>query len=420
MNAEPEERESSNMPTEYALELREVDKHFGGTSALRSASLLVRPGTVHALIGGNGSGKSTAIKILAGVYRADAGRLRVFGADHPLESYTSSTASSIGLRFVHQDLGLFEELSVEENFALSAGYPTNGTGRVRWGSLRRDVARVLKEFELEVDPRRPIRDLRPSDRTMIAIARALQKSEGARRILVLDEPTASLAAHESSLLLERVRRLAARGQTIIIVSHRMQEVLAVAEDFTVFRDGVVAGALTDAKPTEDELIAIMAGGAAVRLHATEPLGEAGGAPLLTVKGLASGPLRDIDFEVREGEVLGIAGLVGSGRSSLLHTLAGDRRPIAGMLMFAGKPYTPRHIAESMRQGVALVPENRVREAAFMDRSVRENLAVSMYREYWSTRWMPRGARGESRERAHCALRYQSGRPARALQLDVGG
>ena len=376
-------------PTEHALELRGVDKHFGGSAALRSASLIVRAGTVHALVGGNGSGKSTTIKILAGVLRADKGRLRIWGTEHPLESYTPATAASVGLRFVHQDLGLFEDLSIAENFALDAGYPTTRVSGIRWRRLNRDVSRILKEFELDVDARRPIRDLRPSDRTIVAIARALQGADATRLVLVLDEPTASLAAHESDLLLQRVRRLADRGQTILIVSHRMQEILSVAEDFTVFRDGEVARVLTDARPTEDEIIAIMAGGAAVRLESAEPRGAITGPALLTATGLKSGPVRDVSFEVREGEILGLAGLVGSGRSTLLRTLAGDLRPQSGTLTLAGEAYAPHHVADSMRLGVALVPENRVREAAFMDRSVQENLSVAMLREYWSSRWMPR-------------------------------
>jgi ribose transport system ATP-binding protein len=372
-----------------ALDLRGVDKHFGGTKALRGASLAVRPGTVHALLGGNGSGKSTAIKILAGVYEADAGELSIFGEDRPLSGYTSTTAAAAGLRFVHQDLGLFEDLSIEENFALDAGYPRNGFGGVRWRALHRQVAKVLSEYELDVDPRRRVQDLRPSDRTMVAIARALQGSDSERLILVLDEPTASLAAHESNLLLEKVRRLADRGQTVILVSHRLQEVLSVAHDFTVYRDGRVAGALVDARPTEDELISIMAGGLTVALRPTGSVSHTTGRPALEVSGLVSGPLRNVTLTAHEGEILGIAGLVGSGRSSLLHTLFGAFAPSAGTIMLGGVPYAPHGVDEAMRAGVGMVPENRVREAAFMDRSVRENLSIAMMTEYWKTKWMPR-------------------------------
>jgi ribose transport system ATP-binding protein len=375
---------------DIALELRGVDKQFGGTKALDGASLTVRIGSVHALLGGNGSGKSTAIKILAGVHEADAGVLRVFGREHALKGFTSSTAAQVGLRFVHQDLGLFDDLSIEENFALDAGYPMYPTKGIQWRRLRRQVAEVLAEFELDVDPRRPVRDLRPSDRTLVAIARALHSSDTERLILVLDEPTASLAAHESNILLDRVRRLADRGQTVIIVSHRLQEVLSIADDYTVFRDGRVAGVLVDAAPTEDELISIMAGGAKVALRPTGSESHTTGRPLLTVRDLESGPLRRVGFDAHEGEILGIAGLVGSGRSSLLRALAGDVQPYGGAMTLAGAGYAPRNVADAMARRVGFVPENRVREAAFMDRSIRENLAIAMLKEYWAKRWMPRG------------------------------
>ncbi len=377
-------------PGVLALHVRGVDKHFGGTRALRRASLSVRPGTVHALLGGNGSGKSTVIKVLAGVYAADAGDLEIFGVDYPLDGYTSTTAAQAGLRFVHQDLGLFEDLSIEENFALDAGYPRTAVGGIDWRGLRSQTARALAAYELDVDPRRPVSDLRPSDRTMLAIARALQGSDADRLILVLDEPTASLAAHESELLLERVRRLADRGQTVIIVSHRLQEVLAVAHDFTVFRDGKVAGTLVDAHPSEDELISIMAGGLTVALRPTGSVSHTTGEAALVVEGLASGPLRNIGFTAHRGEILGIAGLVGSGRSTLLQTLFGAYTDFTGRITLNGAPYAPHNVHEAMAAGVALVPENRVREAAFMDRSVSENLAVAVLKENGASGWMPRG------------------------------
>ncbi|MFT4219038.1 MAG: sugar ABC transporter ATP-binding protein [Microbacterium sp.] len=383
---------------ELALHLRGVDKHFGGTRALRKASLAVRAGTVHALLGGNGSGKSTAIKILAGVYPADGGEVDVFGEHHSLSDWSAHAAQAAGLRFVHQDLGLFEELSIAENFALDTGYPLSATGSIQWRRLRTDVAEVLAEYDLDIDPRRPVTDLRPSDRTLLAIARALSMSdrstgEGSadqpRRILVLDEPTASLAAVESALLLEKVRRLADRGQTVVIVSHRLQEVLDVAHDFTVFRDGAVVDTLVDASPTEDELISLMAGGLQVVLRPTGERSHSSGIPTLEVRGLRGGPLRDVSLTAHGGEIVGIAGLQGSGRSSLLQTLFGVHAPAAGQIVLDGQPYRPAGVPEAMAAGVGMVPENRVREAAFMDLPVRDNLALAMLDSYGTRGWMPR-------------------------------
>lgn len=375
---------------ELAIEITGLDKHFGGTKALSGASLKVRRGTVHALLGGNGSGKSTTIKILAAVHQADAGRLRVFGHDHPLSGYTPTTAQQAGFRFVHQDLGLFEELSIEENFALDAGYPRNRVGGVDWKALRRRVARLLAEYELDADPRQPIKQLRPADRTIVAIARALQDQEGDELILILDEPTASLAAHESKRLLELVRRRADQGQTVVMVSHRLQEVLSVAHDFTVFRDGRVVGELVDARPTEDQLVEIMAGAAVASLRPTGSARHRRGKAVLEFEGLESGPLRGIDLAVHEGEIVGIAGLVGSGRSSLLQAAFGVVQPSGGSMSLGGRPFTPLRIDAAIEQGVGMVPEDRGRDAAFPEHSVSENLALAMLKENGRGGWMSRG------------------------------
>lgn len=378
----------------HALRIERLSKSFSGTRALNDVSLHVRPGTVHALLGGNGSGKSTTIKILAGVYSADEGELEVFGRGFDLGGYGPATAQEAGLRFVHQDLGLFEELSIEENFALDNGYPLRGGG-IDWRGLRSHVAETLGRYELDADPRTPIRELRPSDRTMVAIARALQgRDDDTERVLVLDEPTARLAAHESELLLERVRRRAELGQTVIIVSHRLREVLAVADDFTIYRDGRVAGTIVDRTPTEDELVEIMAGGTVKALRPTGEAAHAERAPVFSVSGLRGGPIRGVDFTVHRGEILGLAGLVGSGRSSVLKMIFGEHEPSGGTMEFEGKPYAPRSIGEAMRAGVALVPEDRGAEAAFADQTVSENIALGTLGENWTRGLMPRG-----RERA---------------------
>ena len=381
-------------PAHIALELQHLSKNFAGTRALNDVTLQVRRGTVHALLGGNGSGKSTTVKILAGVYPADAGELSIFGRSIDLGSYTPATAQEAGLRFVHQDLGLFDDLSIEENFALDNGYPRRGAG-IDWRGLRARVASLLSDYELDVDPRTPVRSLRPSDQTMVAIARALQDQDAQQELLlVLDEPTARLAAHESEFLLERVRRRSELGQTVIIVSHRLREVLAVAHDFTVYRDGRLAGAIVGERPSEDRLIEIMAGGAARALQPTGELSHSDRAPVLTVSGLRGGPVRGVDFTVHRGEILGLAGLVGSGRSSILKMIFGEFPIEAGSLQLDGHAYEPQSIGDAMAAGVGLVPEDRGGEAAFMDQTVTENLAVAVYSQNWVRGFMPRG-----RERA---------------------
>ena len=380
---------SGSAHPEVALTVKGLNKQFGGTKALDEAHLTVRKGTVHALLGGNGSGKSTTIKILAGVYSADSGELNILGKDYSLNGYTSTTAQSAGIRFVHQDLGLFDDLSIEENFALDAGYPTGFGGHVKWHELRERVAKLMEEYEIYVDPRTPVGDLRPSDRTMVAIARALQDQGDEELILVLDEPTASLALHESSLLLEKVRKRADLGQTVIIVSHRLQEVISVAHDFTIYRDGKVVGVLTDAKPTEDELVEIMAGSAVQALRPTGSVGHGTEEVILELKNLRVGPIHGVNLKVHRGEIVGIAGLVGSGRSTILKSVFGAIGAASGEILFKGKPLGAAHIDIAMDAGIAMVPEDRGHDAAFAELTVSDNLAVSVLRENWGTKWMPR-------------------------------
>ncbi|MEV6346201.1 sugar ABC transporter ATP-binding protein [Actinoplanes sp. NPDC051851] len=366
-----------------AVRLEDLSKTFGATKALAGAGLTLRPGTVHALLGGNGSGKSTAIKILAGAYVADAGTIEIGERRWDAPSYDAREGFAAGLRFVHQDLGLFDELTVAENFALDHGWPRGRGGRIRWGALRSRVAQLLERYEVEATPDMIVAKLRPAQRTMLAIARAVQDHDGADRVLILDEPTAALPLHESEILLRAVRRRADLGQTVLIVSHRMQEVLSVSDDFTVFRDGRTVANLVDASPTEDELIAHMTG-AVVTAHEAAPASrEATTEPVLEVRGLVGGPLTGVDLTVRAGEIVGIAGLVGSGRTSLLKTVFGEHRPAEGTISIAGRAASARDgVGRRMAEGVAYLPEDRLGEAALNELSVRENLSASVLRSFW--------------------------------------
>ncbi|MEP9385177.1 sugar ABC transporter ATP-binding protein [Nocardioides sp. KR10-350] len=371
-----------DLPGDVALRVAALNKSFGSVHVLKDASLTVRRGTVHALLGGNGSGKSTTIKILAGVYQADAGDLEIGGRSYDLDGYAPATAEKAGLRFVHQDLGLFDQLSIEENFALDAGYPRNAAGGIDWKSLRKRVAALIEAYGIEARPRTPVNRLRPADRTLVAIARALQDDESGECVVVLDEPTASLGKKESEELLGHVRRRADLGQTFVIVSHRMQEVLSVAQDFTVFRDGAVVGELVDAHPTEDEIVAIMAGRTVAALRPTGSTSHATAEPVLELRGIGGGPVHSVDLTVHRGEIVGIAGLAGSGRSTLLGMAFGALRPASGTMLLEGRAFAPRSIDEAMGAGIALVPEDRAHEAAFPDLTIDQNLSMSVLHRLW--------------------------------------
>jgi ribose transport system ATP-binding protein len=383
-----------------AVQLTDIRKSFAGVPVLDAVNLSIEAGSLHALLGGNGSGKSTTLKILAGVYQAEpGGNITVHGTSHAVQDYSAAAAKAAGLRFVHQDLGLVPDLSVAENFALEAGFPRRGRIGIGWRRLHLATQEALDRARVDVDAHTLVRELRPSERTLVAIARALRDAEDGRHItLVLDEPTASLPHHEVDLLLQAVSECRGRGQTIIYVSHRLAEVLAIADRISVLRDGTVAADIEASVASQDRIVSAMTGTdvtGSASAPARTPI-RTGGEPLLRVRALAAGALRAADLDVASGEVVGIAGLVGSGRSSLLRALFGDLPAQAGTIALAGRPLHLTDPATAIRHGIALVPEARATEAAFLDRPLWENISAATLRHYWSGWRMNRRAeRGDA-------------------------
>ena len=365
---------------------------------LKDAALSVRRGEVHALLGGNGSGKSTFIKVLAGVYRADpGGTIEIGGESTPADSWSASTAKSRGLHFVHQDPAVFPLLTVAENMAIGRGFERGLGGRIDWRATKRRTAQLIERFSIPATPDTPVAALRPADRTMVAIARALQDQEGAESgVLVLDEPTASLPVSEVDTLLTALRRYAEAGQTIVYVSHRLPEVLDLADTVTVLRDGDVVGTRPVEGLTEPQLVEMIVGRPLEQVF-PEPLHNEDREVVLRVRDLAAGPLTGVDLDLHKGEVLGIAGLLGSGRTELLRALFGDLPRTGGEVLLNGQPYTPKRPSQAMDAGVAMVPEDRGAEAMFGDLSVRENLSAAVVKTYWSkARLQHRRERTEAR------------------------
>lgn len=363
--------------------VRGVSKTFAGTRALDSVDLDVRPGEIHGLCGGNGSGKSTLIKILAGVYQADPGGTMHVGDEVvAADEVMPGDASRLSICTVHQDLAVFPDLSVAENLAIGAGFATGPGGRIRWGQQRREAARLIDRFVIPATPRTRLADLTVAARTQVAIARALQAAgEDHRGLLILDEPTAALPVREVELLLAGLRRLAAQGQSILYVSHRLDEVLDLCDRVTVLRDGRKVATRDTAELGEQELIELMLGRTVEHDLQHEPR-QIDGKPLLEVRQLASGPLKDVSFTLHEGEVLGIAGLLGSGRSTLLRTIFGDRARDGGEIAIGGRRVVFKRPIDAIAQGVVMVPENRLQDAAFSDLSVDMNGALSVIGRYW--------------------------------------
>ncbi|WP_368680718.1 sugar ABC transporter ATP-binding protein (plasmid) [Rhodococcus opacus] len=357
-----------------ALTLRGISKSYGANRALGDVSFDVQRSSIHGLLGGNGSGKSTLIKILAGVVEADAGRMRVGDSWHDLAAHSPRRASELGLRFVHQQNSTFHDLSVAENLAIERGFETGVGGRINWAAQRRWARTVLDRFEIPVEPGTPVSELGAAMQMMVSIARALQDTDGsANGILILDEPTASLPRHEVDVLLDALTRFAKAGQSIVLVTHRLPEVMSVCDRATVIRDGSVAANLERPDLTHDRLVAEIMGRPLASLVKAESAstGDAG-RPVLTVKANHSGAK---DIVVGAGEVVGLAGLLGSGRSSLLRRIFGLNERVEEVIV-DGVPVVAKGAAAAMAAGVAYVPEDRPREALFPDLSISENLSIA--------------------------------------------
>jgi ribose transport system ATP-binding protein len=364
------------------LRVTGLSKSYTSTQALNAVDFTVRSGEIHALIGGNGSGKSTLIKILAGVETGDAGTIQIGARTFDSGHYSSDQAHACGLRVVHQNLGVFPEMSVAENIALGYGFPTGFLRRIRWRRQRIRSAELLERFGVSISPRAPLGRLSKSDQTQVAIARALQGIEADQEgLLILDEPTASLPDHESKSLLDRLRRYAESGEAIVYVSHRLDEILSVADRVTVLRDGNVVGTFPVGELDEPRLVELIVGSRLAEESLATP-SVAGGATVLEVRGLAAGPLRDVDLRISAGEIVGVAGLLGSGRSELLRAIFGDLARFDGTMEVDSTAFAPRHPSDAMSVGLGYVPEDREAAAAFMDQSVSTNISVTRLSSYW--------------------------------------
>ena len=286
--------------SEVVLSVARLSKTYPGTRALIDVDLDVRRGEVHCLLGGNGSGKSTLIKVLAGVENADAGgTITSGGKSHPAEHWSSKLAHASGLRFVHQAPALFFSLTVAENIAIGHGFPMT-MGRINWRRLRKHTAALLERYRVVASPDTPVGELRAADRTRIAIIRALQDQEEANSgLLVLDEPTAALPAREVDGLLSTLRRYAAAGQAILYVTHRLDEVLNLADRVTVLRDGRRTATVDAEGLTEARLVELIVGRPLDRVY-PETSPSPGREVALEITGLTGGPLRGVDLTVHRG------------------------------------------------------------------------------------------------------------------------
>jgi ribose transport system ATP-binding protein len=357
-----------------ALEIGGLSKTFGATAALRDVDLSVRCGEIHALLGHNGSGKSTLIKILAGFHTPD-GPLQCVTPDGTFSLGDHVAARAAGLRFVHQDLGLVDSLDTVDNLALDGTYVRRLGGFVDWRACRRRAAELLAELGYDLPVRDPVGRLTPGQRTGVAIARALQDADGPVRLLVLDEPTAAMPAGDAERLFGVLARLRERGIGILLVTHHFDEVFAMADRATVLRDGRVVGTRDVADLTPDSLVEMMIGtesSVAEGRRADEdvPLGETA----LSVTGVGSDGVDEVSLTVRRGEIVGVAGIEGSGRSELLEAIAGNRRR-TGSVTIGTRPVTGNKPHAARKAGLGFVPANRARHSLFPSHDVTANITA---------------------------------------------
>jgi ribose transport system ATP-binding protein len=370
-----------------ALAVTGVSKNFGATQALRSVRLELRAGEVHALIGGNGCGKSTLIKCLAGVHQADAGTLTVNGTEYDLADQSPERARDAGLRFVHQDPGIFPALSLTENLSLGRHFE-GSSRRINWRAAHQRAREVLRRFGIDHDPRTPAAALSVPQRAMLAIARALQDQESEHGgVLILDEPTAALPAPEVQALLGWIRRLAQEGHAILIVTHRLDEVREVADRVTAFRDGRYVNTIDGAGLTETMLVELILGRKLEQAASVASPTTSSGDHVVEVRDLSGGPLADVSFDVAAGEVLGIAGLLGSGRTELLQLIYGLLPRRSGTVTYLGESTRSLNPSRACRKGMAFVPEDRAAEAVFPAGTVLENLVQGHEHRYFKRLWL---------------------------------
>ncbi|KQZ88390.1 sugar ABC transporter ATP-binding protein [Phycicoccus sp. Root563] len=353
-----------------------IHKAFDGVVVLKDVDFDVRRGEVHALAGGNGAGKSTLMKILQGVYRADAGSIRVNGAPVDITSIQSARAAGIGMVF--QEFSLVPSLTVAQNIYL-ADEPSGRFGLIDDRAAVSQAREVFADMEVSVNPKASVASLGTAYWQLTEIAKALAQDA---QVLIMDEPTASLAKHETEALFDLIGRIKARGISIIYISHRMDEIYRIADRITILRDGqrLLTEPLADVTP-EQIVEGIVGKKIEGQLSYREREGLDQREALLEVVGLTSGPLvRDVSFTVHAGEILGLAGLMGSGRTELARTLFGIDKATSGTIRLRGKEVTISDPRDAIGHGLALVPEDRREQGLVLDHSVRENLLLPLLRK----------------------------------------
>nr|WKF60330.1 Galactose/methyl galactoside import ATP-binding protein MglA [Paraburkholderia busanensis] len=438
--SEPVAAAAASSPQVPLIRVAGVTKRFGGVQALRGVDLDVLPGEVHALLGENGAGKSTLIKILSGVHAYDEGVIEIDGQKVAFDSPARSREA--GVAVVYQDLSLVESLSVGANLMLGRE-PRTRLGFVKNRQLMAEVGEFLRAHGIPLDPKTPVGALPFAYRQMTEICKALM---GHVRVLILDEPTSALTGGEEQILFDAIRAVTDRGVGVIYVTHRLNEVFRISQRVTVFRDGANAGVFNTAQTDMKQLVAAIVGPKHAAMQAREK-GAAGsladrglsptapvstsaraasndpavsGDPVLKLSRVSNDRLRDVDLAVERGEVHGLAGLIGSGRTEILQTIFGLRAVASGTLDIDGQPRSRVTPADAIQLGVALVPEDRHLEGLVLEHSIERNLTLPRLPRFSRWGWLRSQAADDQAKRSMKELAVKAPASSTPVKFLSGG
>lgn len=398
------------------LKITNLTKVFGGQRALDSVSLTIMPGEVHGLLGENGSGKSTLIKILSGFHDPEEGKLEVNGRDVPLPLLPGQYRD-LGFEFVHQDLGLLPSLTVTENLFMGR-VAASHSPFISWRGARREAAKMFEAYNVSLDPSSPVDEIRPVQRAVLAIIRAVEGLKSARaaagsdaepNLLVLDEPTVFLPRQEVGVLFGLVHNIVETGSSVLFVSHDLDEVRQITHSTTVLRDGRTAGTLTTATSTKRELVRLIVGRDLAEADAESAQVELSDDTVLGVRDLTTSLVREVSFDLRKGEILGLAGLVGSGFEDAVYSLFGADRSATGTFTLESKtfPFEGHRERDAVQMGMALVPADRKNFGSISDLSMADNINVTVLERFFSGGFL---RQGKLRDNARTLLKEFDVRP----------
>jgi ABC-type sugar transport system ATPase subunit len=403
---------TENMADSYIVEMQQISKSFAGVQAVKQVSFACRKGIVHALVGENGAGKSTLMKILAGAVQADTGTIIFKG--ETLLHLTTRLARDKGISIIYQELALIPDMTIAENIFLG-NEPRTRLNILKTRDMLERTHELLRRLGVDMNPRTPVRELTLARQQMVEIAKSLSRHAD---LIIMDEPSAILAGHELDQLFSIIDTLVKQGVTVIYISHRLDEVFQIAQEVTVMKDGEVVGTRPIENLERTTLVEMMVGRSLEEVFpkASRPSGE----PVLVAKNLSTHRLKHASFTLHSGEILGVAGMVGSGRTELARALFGLDPLQTGIITLKGGTFSPRSPKHAIQSGLALVPEDRKEQGLFTALSIRHNITLIILNHL--TRWglIQRGEEQQTVDRAQADLNITMASSDMEVQFLSGG